>query len=438
MIRHLVWLAGPARRERGWKAYYRRYARLAASSPADFAAWQQTALAEHLAWAQRTIPYFQERVLGDVPLSGFPVLRREDVQAHAEALRDPTRPITELQENASGGSTGEPVRVWQDAEYWHADFATEAWLWEWWGLSPSCTKAFLWGNDLAPDEEHWKARLEQRLLGEYCLDVFRVGTDALEDFARLLERKRPPAVIGYASALELFAAHIQDRGGLAYTPQVVRSAAEALYPERRAHVEAAFGVRVTDFYGSRESASIAAESRRGDYHVLAHGKVVEIVDDDDQPVAPGVPGRVLVTDLTNRAFGLVRYENGDVASWADDEPSEPGACPYPRLGRVFGRTSDFVTLPSGERIHGEWFTHLFYGVEAISRFQVHQTAVTDVTLRTVGSDAPEVMEPILARIRERLGPEVDLVWKSVEEIPLTKTSKWRFTISDVSFRGGTA
>ncbi len=435
MIRHLVWLAGPARRERGWKAHYQRYTRLAATPLAEFGAWQQTALAEHLAWAQATIPYFRERVPAGAPLSAFPVLRRADVQAHAEALRDPTRPLSELQENASGGSTGEPVRVWQDAEYWHADFATEAWLWEWWGLSPWCTKAFLWGNDLSPEEEHWKARLEQRLLGEYCLDAFRVGTDALEEFARLLERKRPPAIIGYASALELFAAHIQDRGGLAYTPQVVRSAAEALFPERRARVDAAFGVRTTDFYGSRESASLAAESLAGDFHVIAHGKVLEIVDDDDQPVPSGVPGRVLVTDLTNRAFGLVRYENGDVASWATDEPAAALACPYPRLERVYGRTSDFVTLPSGERIHGEWFTHLFYGVDAITRFQVHQTALTHVKLRTVGSHAADVIDPVVARIRERLGGDVELVWEPVDEIPLTKTSKWRFTISDVSFRG---
>jgi phenylacetate-CoA ligase len=438
VIRHLVWLAGPARRERGWRAYYERYSRLATASKAEFEAWRQIALAAHLAWAQETIPYFRERVPAGAPLSGFPVLRRADVQAHAEDLRDPTRPLSELQENASGGSTGEPVRVWQDAEYWHADFATEAWLWEWWGLSPWCAKAFLWGNDLAPDEEHWKARLEQRLLSEYSLDVFRVGSDALEDFARLLERKRPPAIIGYASALELFAAHLLDRGGLAYTPQVVRSAAEALYPERRAHVEAAFGVRATDFYGSRESASLAAESRTGGFHVLAHGKVLELVDDDDQPVPPGVPGRVLVTDLTNRAFGLVRYENGDVASWASDTPESSLACPYPRLERVFGRTSDFVTLPSGERIHGEWFTHLFYGVAAITRFQVHQTALDRVTLRTVGSQASDVIDPIVARIRERLGADVLLVWEPVEEIPLTKTSKWRFTISDVSFRGETA
>ena len=436
MIRRLVWTAGPARRNRGYKPYFRRIAAAAAMSREAFTAWQADEVRAHVQWATETIPYLREQAPGAERLQDLPILTREIVQAHAEGLIDPTRPREALQENASGGSTGQPVRVWQDEAYWQHEFATETWLYHWWGLEPWCAKAYLWGNDLDPQEEYWKAKLEARLAGEYSLNVFAVDKDAIEAFAKRLEAKRPPVLLGYASALELFAAHVEDRGGIAWKPRLVRSAAEALHPERRARIERGLGVPVVDFYGSRESASLAAQWHDRRFYVLEHGRVLEIVDDAGEPVPPGVPGRVLVTDFTNRAFGLVRYENGDVASFAPQESRNDAPCPYRTIERVHGRTSDFITTPSGMRIHGEWFTHLFYGVEAVTRFQVRQHRPEQVRLLTEGPADETVLAPILAKMRERLGPEVEVTWEAVASIPLTKTGKWRFTVSDVPFRAG--
>jgi phenylacetate-CoA ligase len=149
---------------------------------------------------------------------------------------------------------------------------------------------------------------------------------------------------------------------------------------------------------------------------------------------------VLVTDLSNRAFGLVRYENGDVASFmpeAPQSPSCPCGSPFPRLARILGRTSDFFTLPTGTRVHGEKFTHLFYGVAGVDRFQVHQRALDRVEVRTVGPATEADLAPVLAAMRGVLGPGVTVAWQRVEEIPLSKGGKHRFTLSDVPFLGAT-
>jgi phenylacetate-CoA ligase len=118
-----------------------------------------------------------------------------------------------------------------------------------------------------------------------------------------------------------------------------------------------------------------------------------------------------VTDLSNRAFGLIRYENGDAASWSTDPRPCPCGSSYPRLERVWGRTSDFVTTPSGERVHGEWFTHLFYGKDDVVRFQVRQTALDAVDVLTVGPAGEATMAPILAIMRARLGDGVRVAWR---------------------------
>jgi phenylacetate-CoA ligase len=433
LIRRLAWRVLRARHAPGWRASFEVASRLSSGPRETFRSWRDAALAEHLAWAAATIPFHRERVARGTGLAGFPVLTRADVQAHREALRDPSRPQSALRAEASGGSTGEPVRLWRDDAAAAAAFATEVLVLRWWGLEPWCRQAVLWGDDRVRAADTLRKRVANRVSGVLHLNAFAMDDARMAEFAARAERHRPEYVMGYATALDLFAGFLRRAARWRVRPRVVRSAAEALSPAARARIEAVFGCPVRDFYGSRESPALAAQCASGGFHVLAHGRVVEVVDEAGAPCPPGVPGRVLVTDLENRAFGLVRYENGDVASLAPEDEPCACRCPYPRLERVLGRTSDFVTTPSRERIHGEWFTHLFYGREGVRRFRVRQPSLERVEVETVGEADEAALAPLLRAMRERLGPEVTVAWRRVDDLPLGRSGKHRFTVSDVPF-----
>ena len=414
----------------------REVARVAALPADALATYRASALGAHLKWAATTIPFHKARVTPDASIEAFPILDRSTIQEAREALRDPTRPVEELHEETSGGSTGEPVRLWNDATYAAWTFATEIHVLSTWGLKPWCRRAYLWGDDREQKDIGWKERVARRLYRDVFLNAFEMDDARMATFDERLDAIRPALVQGYATALDLFASYLLRTKRRPARPVAVRSSAEALSDEARARVESAFGAPVRDFYGSRESSSLAAQCAHGGFHVLAHGRLIELVDDAGNAVDPGVPGRVLVTDWTNRAFGLIRYANGDVASWSPDRTPCPCGSAYPRLERIWGRMSDFLTTPSGERIHGEWFTHLFYGKEGIERFQVHQKALDRVEVSTVGPAGFPIIEPLLFRIRTRFGRGVTVTWKTVASIPLTKSGKHRFTISDVPYLGG--
>ena len=429
----LLWTLLNRRRAPGWRRHLEAIERVAALEPEAFEAWQAEALQRHLDWAQATIPYHRERVPAGASLSDFPVLHRADVQAHREGLRDPERAPEDLWQGTSGGSTGEPVIVYQEHASWVYDVATEFHLLGSWGIRPWTRSAYIWGSDLDIQALPRRERLQNRLLGGFLVNAFRMGEAELAQAADDLERHQPVYIQGYASALALMAAwlleHRPDHG---IRPRAIRSSAEMLTPETRELVERAFAAKVYDFYGSREIPSIAAECPAGRLHALGHGRVVEIVDDDGHAAEPGVPGRILVTDLVNRVFGLIRYEIGDVSAWADPGPCPCGS-PYPALERIHGRTSDFITTPNGERLHGEWFTHLFYGRERVARFQVHQPRLDRLEVRSVGEATESDLADILAAIRERVGAGVTVVFEKVDEIPTTASGKHRFTRSDVPF-----
>jgi phenylacetate-CoA ligase len=435
VIRRLGWHLVVGRREPRWREVAAEIAGVAGLDAARLAERTARVLGEHLRYVATTIPFHRARVAPDAPLTAFPILDRATLQREGEALRDPTRPVASLHEETSGGSTGEPVRLWNDADYAVWTFATEIHVLRSWGLTPWCRRTYLWGDDRERAQVGWKERIARRIHDDLFLNAFRMDDATIAAFADRLEWYRPELVQGYATALDLVASHLLRAKRPPCRPVAVRSSAEALRPDARARIEAAFGAPVRDFYGSRESSSLAAQCAHGRLHVLAHGRLLELVDDAGRPCPPGVPGRVLVTDWTNRAFGLVRYANGDVASWAPESPPCPCGSVYPRLDRILGRTSDFLTAPSGERIHGEWFTHLFYGIEGVGAFQVRQRARDRVEVATTGPAPEATLAPILSKMRARLGPGVSVTWARVAEIPPTRSGKHRFTISDVPYLG---
>jgi phenylacetate-CoA ligase len=128
---------------------------------------------------------------------------------------------------------------------------------------------------------------------------------------------------------------------------------------------------------------------------------------------------------------FIRYRNEDMGRMS----GEPCPCgrPSPVLDELLGRSSDLIRTPRGDIVHGEFFTHLFYGQSEIRQFQVHQTALDRVVVRYVpaGSPAPAFLESLARQIRARLGENVTIILEDCAHIPMPPSGKYRFTISDV-------
>src|SRR5207244_11937336 len=91
-------------------------------------------------------------------------------------------------------------------------------------------------------------------------------------------------------------------------------------------------------------------------HVNADGVLIEIVA-GGRPAPPGTPGAIVVTDLSNFAMPLIRYQIGDVGVLADR------ACPcgrgLPLLESIEGREADYVVTADGRLVSGISLTENF-------------------------------------------------------------------------------
>ncbi len=101
-----------------------------------------------------------------------------------------------------------------------------------------------------------------------------------------------------------------------------------------------------DNYGLSEvmGPGVAGEClERNGLHINEDHFLVEVVDPETlAPVAPGKPGELVITTLTNEAFPLIRYRTRDLTSLL------PGPCPcgrtLVRMGKVMGRTDDMIKV----------------------------------------------------------------------------------------------
>jgi phenylacetate-CoA ligase len=412
------------------------------ASLAAVEACQLKKLRSILAHAGRTVPYYEEifssmqfnpeKACLPRELSRLPILTKSILRERSKELVAKNSDPRSLMLNASGGSTGRPVEFYQDRHYWETAHASRSMFMSWWGIAQGEPTASIWGADRDIPDWNWRERLHHKLCQIRICNSFSLSETRMEQFCRDLNKWQPRFVNGYATALEVFSRFLLEHPNFRIRPRAVESSAETLTDAQREVIEKAFAAPVYNFYGSREVNNLAAEcsAHRG-LHTNMLSRYIEVVDDEGQPLPAGLPGRILVTDLSNSVMPLIRYENEDIGSWSDVACS----CgrPFRLLEKVWGRSSDMITTPSGKLIHGEYFTHLFYHVPEVSVFQIVQESIDCVRVSIVLRQGVEYFssEKIRQKIDEALGQGVECQVSIVEAIPRSASGKHRFTISRV-------
>jgi phenylacetate-coenzyme A ligase PaaK-like adenylate-forming protein len=161
----------------------------------------------------------------------------------------------------------------------------------------------------------------------------------------------PHILGGYPSILALLAGE-QFAGRLAIRPHLVFAGGETVTAGTRRRVREAWGCDLFDYYGLTETLIIAGEcAAHAGLHIYEDAAAIEVVNDNGAAAAAGQPGAgLLVTNLLNRTFPIIRYEVSDLAATA----LEPCACglPFARLVHLTGRREEILDLaaPDGRTV----------------------------------------------------------------------------------------
>ncbi|WP_043501242.1 hypothetical protein [Georgenia sp. SUBG003] len=369
-----------------------------------------------LAHAAATVPHLAGCDPDD--LGSFPVVRKALMRdGGADFL---SRPYlgAQLSETATSGSTGAPFRVLRDDVKVRRNFVDALALARAAGYDVGMPMFYL-------RREHPTSPL--RALASNLLDVdvgdLRAGA-APEVVARIRRTRGPVALMGYASGLEALCRELEARGRPLDHVTCVISLAESPSEHLYRAAPEWFGRELTARYSDVEL-GLLAQQRTGErpYRVNVASHHVEVLDlHRDVPAGPGQLGRIVVTDLFNRAMPFVRYDTGDLGRFGVLPDGTPDATV---LEEVTGRINDQIYDTADRLVSVLGIVRDWGAYRGIEEWQFVQTGSGSYLFRqraTVDADRDRALAD---EFRSYLGRDARIEMRYVDSIPLLRSGKRR-------------
>ncbi|HMM68516.1 MAG TPA: phenylacetate--CoA ligase family protein [Dokdonella sp.] len=406
------------------------------------AALQWTKLKRLIEHCWREVPYYRQtwKELGASPedirspadFARLPVLTKQDIRAHFDALQAPAM-RKEMLYKTTGGSTGEPLKFGYTPESYQRRIAAMWRGYSWAGARMGRRTLYLWGMTIqSPMRPHAiKDRVYHAAFNRRMLNAFLMSRERMPEYVAEIDSFRPKVIVGYAGPLLRMAEWIIDRGHPVHRPRSILSAAEALNDVHRKIIEKAFGCPVFNTYGCREFMLIASECEQRDgLHLSADHLAVELIGLQAGTNGEQI-GDIVVTDLHNYGMPLLRYINGDLATPGD----KPCACGrgLPLLQKVQGRKLDTLHTPAGHLLPGEFIVYAFLGIPCIKQYQVVQREleILDINVVPDVGFGDAVLDQIRLELAKAVGSSVALRINLVEKIEASASGKFRVAICEL-------
>jgi phenylacetate-CoA ligase len=337
-----------------------------------------------------------------------------------------------LRKVKTGGSTGKALGLYITEECSELRNACARRHDRWTGWEPGEPVGALWGNP--PLSQDLKVRLKNLLLAPTIyLDTMEITEKSVREFAREWLRLKPTLLFGHAHSIYLLARFVRDLSIGVIRPKAIISTSMMLLSSERRFIEEIFGVRVFDRYGCEEVSLIASECEKHEgLHMNIEHLYIEFLRDDGRYAGPGEEGKIVVTDLMNRAMPLIRYEVQDVGVPLDTECSCGRGLPL--MAGVAGRVADFLIKKDGTRVAGvSLIENTLTKIRGIDQMQIIQESLDFFRISMVpGKLYGEAAGRELTAYFQRLfGPEIQVSLQLVAAIEQEKSGKYRFSICRV-------
>lgn len=244
-----------------------------------------------------------------------------------------------------------------------------------------------------------------------------------ESIAQLLEKTTvhdPKGIIAYASMWDAVANYIYrgkaDRCSFQLT--AIYAEAESLNERSREILEKYFQCKVYSRYGNEECGILAQEDDTGRGFLLETASYYfELLAlDKDEPVKEGQIGRLVLTDLFNYVFPMIRYDTGDLATVVQCEDGKL------YLKDLIGRKEDLVFDSQGRLVNPHTclvFMKYFYD---IMQFQLIQEDFSHFIWR-LNTDNQNLEDEIIRESKEILGQDAVFKFEYVDKLEKMKSGK---------------
>jgi len=382
---------------------------------------------DQLTWL---LQYATENTSFYAPLGGvksiaeFPVMNKTTLNAHYDEIQVHSFDSTKTHKMHTSGSTGIPFTVIQDLAKRERHIADLKYFGALAGYADHDPMCYLRAKPTATSEDQERDNIWQ-------LDICNLSAQNLTDYFRVMVEKKCTALIAYPSTLEtavdFWAAHFTNESSV----RCIISTSETLTDEVREKLYAFFGddVGVYARYSNTEQGILGQETgASGEYKLNWASYYFEVLKmDSDEPAEEGELGRIIITDLYNKAFPMIRYDTGDVAKMKKGVDSE-----LPEFSELYGRRMDLIYDLNGEVVSPFLLCRTMRLSHDIEQWQFIQEDEMNYTLKITSTtnEYPNVDEEIKS-FKKTLGQNAVIKVEYVAEIPVLNSLKRKLIVSNL-------
>ncbi|MPM18909.1 hypothetical protein SDC9_65327 [bioreactor metagenome] len=393
-------------------------------------------LIEHV---KSNVPYYKqlneiENIRSIEDIKNLPLLTKEIIRNNFEQLKATNINNERFIKNSTSGSSGKSLYFYSD-KFNSYSLAVGLRGDEMAGWKLGEKKLIIWGAE-RDINKGIKSILKRIFQKEVVLSSYYLDDKNIIEYHSYIEQYKPKIIVGYPSALFKIAQIFEEKGlTFSFHIRGVVSAGETLYDFQRESIEKIFNTKVFNRYGCREVGHIANECTMHEgLHYNSDHLIIELLDKNGDSCKPGDIGEIVITDLDNYVFPLIRYKIGDMGEYLHFKQYCKCGSTLPLIKSIKGRNFEVIEGLNGNRVSGTFWTILMrYQIKGIDQFQLVQTNKETIIFNiVVNSDFTETEKSkLIEKTQEKLGSNMLVEISVVEEIKPGINGKFSWIISEI-------
>lgn len=384
---------------------------------------QTNVLTDLLDYVRANTEFYSDVKKSDISL--FPVVNKQILKENHEKFFVKSYADKKTVKKSTSGSTGIPFTVVHCMDKWCRHVADLKYFGQLAGYKDREAMCYFRAMPTASEEA-------QRRDNFWQLDICNLSDENLSNYYHFMMEKKCVALLAYASSLETAVNFWSKKfpENKLYVKSVI-CISETLTDEVRSKLEDYFGedVQIRSRYSNTENGILGQEvGVPGNYFLNWASYYFEVLKmDSDEPAEEGELGRIVVTDLYNRAFPMIRYDTGDVAKIVRPKND------FPYLTDLFGRRMDLIRTAKGNVVSPFLVSQTMKCAKNVAQWQFIQKSLTDYIIKIVvekGQDKPNCEEGI-RKFKDILGEDINITLEYVDEVPVLNSLKRKLIISEL-------
>ncbi len=264
-----------------------------------------------------------------------------------------------------------------------------------------------------------KSKIQTFYENIYAIDCSKIDDKMLLKLTQLIKQKRIVALWGYASWYDRLVDFIEKYSIQLFGLKTVIAGSEMLNPATRRKLTKLLNCNVVSRY-SNEEQGILGQDRVNDerYYLNYASYYFEFLKlDSNENANPGDLCRIVVTDLFNYAFPMIRYDTGDTGVFVEEKNNSMII-----LNKIYGRLLDLVFDTNQVAVHPMVLARILKNYDEIELWQFIQKDMDKYELKLKLSTEMDLADCII-QLKEIFGQNAQIEVKLIDDIPVLASGK---------------